>query len=97
MASFRVMVSPVLLLVAALVSLSIHAQPDPNKVLRWAFEIAETGFDPPQTSDWYSSYVFANIFDTPLTYDYLARPVKLKPNVLEAMPDVSPDGLVYTL
>ncbi|MCA3020587.1 MAG: bicyclomycin resistance protein [Rhodocyclaceae bacterium] len=97
MASFRVMVSRVLLLVAALVSWPIHAQPDPNKVLRWAFEIAETGFDPPQTSDWYSAYVFANIFDTPLTYDYLARPVKLKPNVLEAMPDVSPDGLVYTL
>ncbi|MFN5995341.1 MAG: ABC transporter substrate-binding protein, partial [Betaproteobacteria bacterium] len=97
MASFRVMVSRVLLLVAALVSLSLHAQPDPNKVLKYAFETAETGFDPAQTSDWYSSYVFSNIFDTPLTYDYLARPVKLKPNVLEAMPDVSPDGLIYTL
>ena len=47
----------------------LHASPaaDPNKVLRWAFEIAETGFDPAQTSDWYSNYVFANIFDTPLT------------------------------
>lgn len=69
----------------------------PEKVLRWAFETAETGFDPAQTSDWYSQYVFANIFDAPLTYDYLARPLKLKPNVLEAMPDVSPDGRVYTL
>ncbi len=70
---------------------------DPNKVLRWAFEIAETGFDPAQTSDWYSNYVFSNIFDTPLTYDYLARPLKLRPNLLEAMPEVSPDGMVYTL
>ena len=84
-------------LVVASLSLALHAQPDPNKVLKYAFETAETGFDPAQTSDWYSAYVFSNIFDTPLTYDYLARPVKLKPNVLEAMPDVSPDGLVYTL
>ena len=65
----------------------VQAQPDPNKVMRYAFEIAETGFDPAQTSDWYSSYVFSNIFDTPLTYDYLARPLKLKPGVLEAMPE----------
>ena len=79
---------------------NIHAafaQADPNKILRWAFEQAETGFDPVQTSDWYSSYVFANIYDTPLTYDYLARPLKLKPSVLEAMPEVSPDGTTYTL
>jgi ABC-type transport system substrate-binding protein len=76
---------------------AVTAQADPNKVLRWAFEIAETGFDPPQVSDWYSSYVFYNIFDAPLTYDYLARPLKLKPNLLEAMPEISADGLTYTL
>ena len=81
----------------ALAASLVHAQPDPNKVMRYAFEIAETGFDPAQTSDWYSSYVFSNIFDTPLTYDYLARPLKLKPGVLEVMPEVSPDGLTYTL
>lgn len=87
------------LLMVSLVSLSFAAlaQPDPNKVMRYAFEVAETGFDPAQTSDWYSSYVFSNIFDTPLTYDYLARPLKLKPSVLEALPEVSPDGLTYTL
>ena len=47
----------------ALAASLVHAQPDPNKVMRYAFEIAETGFDPAQTSDWYSSYVFSNIFD----------------------------------
>ena len=72
-------------------------KPDPDKVLRWAFEVAETGFDPAQTSDWYSAYAFTNIFDTPLTYDFLARPLKLKPNVLEAMPEVTDNGTVYTL
>ena len=74
-----------------------HAEPDPNKVIRYAFEIAETGFDPAQISDWYSSLVNEQIFDTPLTYDYLARPLKLKPAVLESMPDISTDGKSYTL
>jgi ABC-type transport system substrate-binding protein len=85
---------------ALLASASVRtavAQADPNKVLRYAFEQAETGFDPVQTSDWYSSYVFQSIIETPLTYDYLARPLKLKPNLLEAMPEVSADGLTYTL
>ncbi len=70
---------------------------DPNKVLRYAFQVAETGFDPVQTSDVYSSNVASLIIETPLTYDFLARPLKLKPNLLEAMPEVSPDGTVYTL
>ncbi|MBC7624616.1 MAG: bicyclomycin resistance protein [Aeromicrobium sp.] len=90
-------VSRVVLCAAAIFSIAVHAQPDPNKVLRYAFEIAETGFDPVQTSDWYSSYVTTNIFDTPLTYDFLARPLKLKPNLLVEMPEVSPDGTIYTL
>ena len=70
---------------------------DPAKVLKYAFEISETGFDPAQISDWYSSVVNEQIFDTPLKYDYLARPVKMKPGVLEAMPEISVDGTVYTL
>ena len=97
MANLRMSVSRVVLCAAAIFSIAVHAQPDPNKVLRYAFEIAETGFDPVQTSDWYSSYVTTNIFDTPLTYDFLARPLKLKPNLLVEMPEVSPDGTIYTL
>ncbi|MBL8520778.1 MAG: bicyclomycin resistance protein [Betaproteobacteria bacterium] len=69
----------------------------PQKVVRYAFEIAETGFDPPQISDTYSSQVISLLFDTPLTYDYLARPLKLKPNLLVAMPEVTAGGTVYTL
>jgi ABC-type transport system substrate-binding protein len=37
------------------------------------------------------------MFDAPLKYDYLARPLKLKPNTLAAMPEISADGLTYTL
>jgi ABC-type transport system substrate-binding protein len=68
-----------------------------KKVLRYAFEIAETGFDPVQISDTYSSQIISLLFDTPLTYDYLARPVKLKPNLLTAMPEITEGGTTYTL
>jgi ABC-type transport system substrate-binding protein len=70
---------------------------DPNKVLRYAFEIAETSFDPPRISDLYSNIVNGAMFDAPLNYDYLARPSKLKPNTAVALPEVSPDGTTYTL
>ena len=68
-----------------------------TKVFRYAFEVAETSFDPAEISDLYSSNVIANIFDPPLSYDYLARPVKLIPNTLEAMPEVTEQGTLFTL
>jgi ABC-type transport system substrate-binding protein len=70
---------------------------DPTKVLRYAFNIAETSFDPAEVSDLYSSNLIANIFDTPLTYDYLARPIKLVPNTLAAMPEITENGTLYTM
>jgi ABC-type transport system substrate-binding protein len=70
---------------------------DPSKVFRYAFEVAETGFDPAEISDLYSSNVIANIFDTPLTYDYLARPPKLIPSTLAAMPEITANGTLYTM
>lgn len=69
---------------------------DPAKVLNWHFETPETGFDPVLTSDFYSSTVMEAIFERLLTYDYLARPLKLVPMVTEALPEVSPDGKTYT-
>ena len=69
---------------------------DPNKVLRIAFETAETGFDPALVSDIYSNTVNEAIFDRLLTYDYLARPAKLVPMAAEAMPEVTDGGKTYT-
>ena len=62
---------------------------DGRKVFRWAFNAAETGFDPAQVSDLYSNYVLSNIFEAPLQYDYLARPAVLRPRTAAAMPEVS--------
>jgi len=70
---------------------------DPDKVLRVTFQAAETGFDPAKVSDYYSGTVIEAIFDPLLTYDYLARPAKLVPNVAESLPAVSDRGKTYSL
>lgn len=71
-------------------------QPDTRKVLRYAFEVAETSMDPQKVSDIYSTIVHNAIFDAPLRYDYLARPLKVVPNTLVAMPEVSNDFTTFT-
>src|SRR5437870_2325510 len=81
------------LLAAAMLAPACAAE----KVFRYAFPVAETGFDPAQISDLYSSTVIENIFDSPLTYDFLARPVKLVPNTLESMPEIDENGTLYRM
>ena len=66
------------------------------KTIRFSFLSAETTFDPAKASDLYSSYVIEAIFDAPLTYDFLARPVKLVPNTTIGMPEVTDQGKTYT-
>ena len=83
-------------LAAVLISGSAFAA-DMNKVLHVAFNVEETGFDPAKVSDMYSNRICENIFDSLVTYDYLARPAKLVPNTIEAMPTISKDGKVYTM
>jgi len=68
---------------------------DPNKVLRVAFEIEETGFDPVKVTDEYSNRVIEQTNEPLLTYDYLARPAKLVPLTAESLPEVSDNGKTY--
>ena len=67
------------------------------KVLRYAIRVAETGFDPPQISDLYSSTMAANMFDAPYQIEFLARPVRLRPNTAVAMPESSADFRTWTI
>jgi ABC-type transport system substrate-binding protein len=69
---------------------------DPSKVIRTAFEAADDGFDMARTQNFYSGWVSEVVFETLLTYDYLARPAKLVPETAEAMPEISEDGKTYT-
>ncbi|HTS84871.1 MAG TPA: ABC transporter substrate-binding protein [Usitatibacter sp.] len=79
---------------AALLCAAAHAE---EKVLRVPFLIAETNFDPAFVSDLYSGTICEEIFEAPLTYDFLARPAKLKPQTLEALPEITDGGRTYTL
>lgn len=90
---------PALALICGLHSLSVQAQSTkaPEKVFRYAMQSAETGFDPAQLSDLYSRILTSNMFDSLYTYDYLARPLVVRPNLAAAMPDVSADFRTYTV
>ena len=69
----------------------------PQKVLRYAFRIAETGFDPPQLTDLYSRTLVASIFDSLYEWEFLARPVRMRPRTAAALPEVSSDFRTFTI
>src|ERR1700754_1492083 len=83
------------ILAPLLLACAAHAA-DPAKVLRLAFQNAESTFDPALFQDTYSSMVSQNILESMLQYDYLARPARLVPNTLASMPEISADGLTLT-
>lgn len=96
-ARYAGLVARIGLAVACVVAAALAtAAADPAKVLRIAFPVQETGFDPVRVSDLYSNTVNEAIFERLLTYDYLARPAKLVPMVAEAMPDIQEGGRSYT-
>ncbi|MEP6607282.1 MAG: ABC transporter substrate-binding protein [Burkholderiaceae bacterium] len=67
------------------------------KVLRYAFRVAETGFDPAQVQDFHSSSIMGNIFDAPMAYDFIARPAKIVCNTASALPEVSSNFTTITV
>jgi ABC-type transport system substrate-binding protein len=73
------------------------AQPTREKVLRYAFPIAETGMDPVALSDLYSRILTAHIFENFYDYDHLARPFKIRPCTAAGMPEISEDFRTYTV
>jgi len=89
----------VTLAAAGIAGLPAHAASpaDPNKVIRPVFEANDDGFDIIRTNNnLYSSWVGQAIFEPLLTYDYLARPVRLRPLTAEALPEITDDGKTYT-
>ena len=68
-----------------------------EKVMRYAFRVAETGFDPAKVSDIYSRTVTEAVFEGLYGYDFLARPSVVKPLVADGMPVISNDYKNYTI
>ena len=73
------------------------ASPANLKVYRHSLDQSPTSLDPAQASNVYASYVIAAVYDSLFSYKYLARPYLLKPNLAEDWPEISPDGLEYTI
>jgi len=82
---------------AAWMLASAGAAEPPKKVLRYAFEVAETSLDPAKINDYYSRILTPHIFEGLYRYDHLARPIKIKPLTAAAMPEVSSDFRTWTI
>jgi ABC-type transport system substrate-binding protein len=65
-------------------------------VLRYGFQIAETGFDPAGINDTYSRTLTCHIFEALYIYDHLANPAKILPLTADGMPQVSEDFRTWT-
>jgi ABC-type transport system substrate-binding protein len=84
-------------LLAAAIGAAAAEPAQPPKVLRYAFRVAETGFDPAQVNDIYSRTVTPHIFEGLYGYDHLARPWKIEPVTADGMPEVSDDFRTWTI
>ena len=73
------------------------ADDNPPKTLRYAFPVAETGFDPSKISDLYSRICTAHMFEGLFCYDHLARPSRVKPLTAVALPEISADFRRFTI
>ena len=69
----------------------------PQRVLRYAFQIAETGFDPAQISDTYSRTVTSHLFEALYAFDHLARPARVLPLTAEGPPEVDGEFRRWTV
>ena len=90
----------VFLSAALVLASATHAQTPAapaKKVLRYAFEVAETSLDPAKINDLYSRTLTPHIFEGLYKYDHLARPIKIKPLTADGMPQMSSDFRVWTI
>ena len=77
-------------------SVQANQSMQPNKVLQVAFEAPDDGFDMVKTYNYYSGNVGENIFEPLISYDYMARPLRLVPKTALALPSIEQEGKVYT-
>ena len=87
----------------AILALPAQASPAPapvgkagDRVLRYAFTVAETSFDPAAINDTYSRSITCHIFEALYVFDYLAKPAKIVPLTADGEPVVSEDFRTWT-
>lgn len=85
-----------------LLSLAIMMTPgfavaDNVKVFKYSSSGTPTTFDTTQSGTMYANTIVTAVYDTLYEYKYLKSPYELKPNLAVAMPQISDDGLTYTI
>ncbi|MBF9002577.1 ABC transporter substrate-binding protein [Vibrio nitrifigilis] len=85
-----------LLPLAALIAATCAHASD-EKVFRFSDSGTPSNFDPVQSGTVYSNEIVTAVYDTLYEYKYLARPFQVEPNLADGMPQVSKDGLTYTI
>jgi peptide/nickel transport system substrate-binding protein len=70
--------------------------PARQKVLRYAFRVAETSLDPVKIIDIYSRTLTPHIFEALYQYDHLARPIKIRPLTAAGEPVPSDEYRTWT-
>jgi ABC-type transport system substrate-binding protein len=68
-----------------------------ERVLRYAFPVAESSFDPAAINDVYSRTIITHVFESLYCYDHLARPARIVPLAARGEPEVSDDFRVWTV
>ncbi len=68
-----------------------------DTVYRHSMDGAPNNLDPARASTIYANFLAVNLYDTLYRYKYLARPYQLEPNLAQNLPQVSADGLTYTI
>ncbi|NND44066.1 MAG: hypothetical protein HKN58_01990 [Xanthomonadales bacterium] len=71
--------------------------PDASLTYRHSLDGAPGSLDPAHASSVYAKFLAVNLYDTLFRYRYLARPYDIMPNLAAGMPEVSEDGLTYTI
>jgi oligopeptide transport system substrate-binding protein len=93
-----------LLLLAAGCAEKDEAATSPNapsasglKVYKHSMDGAPSTLDPVQAANVYANTMALQVYDTLFRFKYLARPYELTTNLAAEMPEISADGLVYTI
>jgi ABC-type transport system substrate-binding protein len=81
---------------AALIASSV-AVADETKVFKFSDNGTPTTFDTTQSGTMYATTIVTAVYDTLYEYKYLTMPFELKPNLAVDLPQVSEDGLTYTI
>ena len=74
-----------------------QASADGKKIIRYAFRVAETSFDPAQITDLYSRTVAAGIYDAPFEWSYMGKPMLMRPATAASLPEISADFKTFTI